>query len=204
MELLTQSPATLGLIIMNVIVSLIALNNREIFDKNVFWVGPIQKQKEWYRFFTSAFLHVNNLHLIINMYVLFAFGRVLEKILGTTGFILLYIISLLAGNAWAYFSNRHNLNYRAAGASGATSGIILAFCLFFPFATLLLFFVIPMWSIVLAVLFLVGSYVLSKRENTIIGHEAHLGGAVAGLLVALLLRPDAWGMLLQQIAEKFG
>jgi len=204
MENMFAAPATLALIMANVIVSLIALSNREIFEQNVFWIGPIRHRNQWYRFVSSAFLHVNGLHLMINMYVLYEFGRILEKVLGTPGFLLLYFVALLAGNAWEYVANKENMNYRAAGASGATSGIILAFCLFYPFATLLLFFVIPMWSIVLAVVFIGGSYYLSKKENKMIAHGAHLGGALAGLAVALMLKPMAWGNLMQEVAMRFG
>ncbi len=204
MENLMQTPVTLTLIIANVLVSYMALTNRDIFEKNVFWIGPIRQKKQWYRFVTSAFLHVNGIHLFINMFVLYEFGRILESILGTAGFLALYFAALLAGNAWEYVSKKNNPNYRAVGASGATSGVILAFCLFFPFSTLLLFFVIPMWAIVLAILFIVGSYFLSQKPNTMIAHGAHLGGALAGLAMALILRPDAWGMFMMQVAEKFG
>ncbi len=203
MENLLQAPATLILIALNVAISLLGFSNREFYQKYLFAVGPIRHGKQWARFVSSAFLHVNKLHLFINMYVLFSFGQILESELGTPGFIALYVISLLAGNAWEYVDNYNNPNYRAVGASGATSGIILAFCLFYPFATLLLFFIIPMWAIVLAILFIGGSYYLSQKDNTMIAHGAHLGGAMAGLFMAILLRPDAWGGLLQQISEKF-
>ena len=204
MENLLATPVTLALIAINVILSLQGFNNRHYFENNLFWIGKIRREKEYHRFITSAFLHVNGLHLFINMYVLYEFGNVLEQILGPFGFALLYGVSLLGGNAWEYATKQNNPNYRAVGASGATSGIILAFCLFFPFATLLLFFVIPMWSIVLAALFIGGSYYLSQKPNTMIAHGAHLGGALAGLVIALILRPDAWGRLVDQVAQRFG
>ena len=204
MENLFSTPATLTLIIVNIIVSYIGFTRKDFFERNVFWIAPIRQQGQWERFVSSAFLHVNGIHLFINMFVLYEFGRILETVLGTLGFVILYVVSLLAGNAWEYFANKDKPNYRAIGASGATSGIILGFCLFFPFATLLLFFIIPMWAIVLAVVFIIGSFILSKREGNIIAHGAHLGGAIAGLMIAILLRPDAVGALLQQVADKFG
>jgi len=204
MENLLQTPATLGLLVINIIASVYAFSNRAFFEDNVFWISQIKQNKQWHRFISSAFLHVNGIHLFINMFVLYEFGTILEEVLGTWGFALLYFISLLGGNGWEYIHKGNLPNYRAVGASGATSGIILAFCLFFPFATLLLFFIIPMWSIVLAVLFVGGSYYLSKKPGTMIAHGAHLGGALAGLAVAIMLRPDAIGLFLQQVSERFG
>jgi len=155
MEALTSAPATMALLAANIIVSLIGFSNREMFEQNAFWIAPIRQGKQWYRFVTAGFLHVNQLHLIINMYVLYSFGTLLEsKVLGTQGFLLVYFASLLGGSAWEYVTKKDQPNYRAVGASGATSGTILAFSLFFPFATLLLFFVIPMPAIVLAIGFI--------------------------------------------------
>ena len=204
METLLNAPATIALIIANLLMSWHAFSNKPFYEKHLFRVGSIRQGKEWSRFVSSAFLHVNGIHLIINMYVLYEFGRILESVLGTIGFVVLYVVSLLAGNAWEYVANYNNPNYRSVGASGATSGIILAFCLFFPFATLLLFFVIPMWAIFLAVLFIGGSYYLSKKQNTMIAHGAHLGGALAGLVVAMILQPSALGNLIEQVVQMIG
>jgi len=211
MEALTSAPATMALLAANIIVSLIGFSNREMFEQNAFWIAPIRQGKQWYRFVTAGFLHVNQLHLIINMYVLYSFGTLLEsKVLGTQGFLLVYFASLLGGSAWEYVTKKDQPNYRAVGASGATSGTILAFSLFFPFATLLLFFVIPMPAIVLAIGFIGVSYYLSGKQGVsgkqggMIAHGAHLGGALAGLAVAIALRPEALGRLFEQITGLLG
>lgn len=205
MEVLVNTPATIALVALNVIFSLLGFAQRDtFFEQNAFWVGPIRQNREYHRFVTSAFLHVGVFHLLVNMYVLFEFGRILETVLGTAGFILLYVVSLLAGNIWEYVDNFNKPNYRAVGASGATSGIVSAFCLFFPFAMLYVMFAIPMWAIVAGILFIVVSFVLSQKENTMIAHGAHLGGALAGLLVAFLLKPDALGELIEQVSQRFG
>lgn len=199
-----QSPVTVALIALNVVVSLIGFKNRAFFEQNAFWVDPIRQQGQWHRFVVSAFLHVNTLHLLVNMYVLFEFGGVLENVLGPTGFLFLYVASLLAGNAWEYVANYNKADYRAVGASGATSGVILGFCLLYPFAMLGLFFIIPIWAIAAGVGFIIISFLLSQRDNTMIAHGAHLGGALAGGAVTLFLVPGAWGNLVAQITDKFG
>jgi len=199
-----QAPVTLTLIALNVVVSMLGFQNRAFFEQNAFWVAPIRQQGQWHRFIVSAFLHVNMLHLLVNMYVLYEFGGVLEHILGPVGFLALYVASLLAGNAWEYVANFNKADYRAVGASGATSGVILGFCLLYPFAMLGLFFIIPVWAIVAGVGFIIISFLLSQRDNTLIAHGAHLGGALAGGAVTLFLVPGAWGNLVAQITDKLG
>lgn len=199
-----QAPVTLTLIALNVVVSMLGFQNRAFFEQNAFWVAPIRQKGQWHRFIVSAFLHVNTLHLLVNMYVLYEFGGVLEHILGPIGFLALYVASLLAGNAWEYVANFNKADYRAVGASGATSGVILGFCLLYPFAMLGLFFIIPVWAIVAGVGFIIISFLLSQRDNTLIAHGAHLGGALAGGAVTLFLVPGAWGNLVAQITDKLG
>lgn len=196
--------ATLTLIVLNVFASLIAFRNAPFNNQNILWVGPMKDRGEWHRLISSGFLHVNGPHLFLNMYGLFMFGPVIEHELGGVNFLLIYLASLIGGSVWAYWWNRDNQDYRAAGASGALSGIILAFCMIAPFSILLFLFVIPMWGIVFGVAFVVLSYVLSQRANRIIGHEAHLGGAVVGVVTTLLVEPRVWTSFLAQIAEKFG
>lgn len=197
-------PATLSLIVLNVFASLIALRSPAFNAQNILWVRPMHDQGEWHRLISSGFLHVNGFHLFINMYGLYMFGPVIEHVLGGVNFLIIYLASLIGGSIWAYLWNRTNPEYRAAGASGALSGIILAFCMIAPFSTLLFLFIIPMWGIVFGVAFVVLSYIFSQRADRIIGHEAHLGGAVTGVVTTLLVAPEVWTRFMAQVAQKFG
>lgn len=204
MEAFSSYPATLILIVGNLIASFLALSNPGFMSQNLFHVGPILKRNEWHRTVTSGFLHGGLGHLMINMFVLWNFGSILEgQILGSSKFLLIYFASLLGGSLWALLENKDNLDYRALGASGATSGIVLSFCLFAPFAMLMIF-VIPMPAIVFGIVFIVGSAILAQRENKVIGHEAHLGGALAGLLTTMLVAPEALRTFSAQVAGLFG
>lgn len=205
MDVFYQSPATFVLIAANVVASMIAFANPRFMDQNMFHVGPILRQKEWHRVITSGFLHGGILHLLINMYVLYGFGRLLEhpRVLGTGGLLIVYFAALLGGSFWSLMENRRKPDYRALGASGATSGIILSVCLFAPFATLVLF-VIPMPAVIFGIVFIVISAILAQRENKVIGHEAHLGGALAGLIATMLVRPDALSIFSEQVAARLG
>lgn len=198
-------PVTSLLIAANVIASLFALSNAKFMEKNLFHVGPILSQREWHRMVTSGFLHGGILHLFVNMYVLFMFGGFVERTVGTTSFLIIYFLALLGGNAWALLENKNKPFYRALGASGATSGIVMSFILFRPFEPLMIFpipFFMP--AVVLGLIFVVGSAILAQRENKTIGHEAHLGGALAGILTTIVLVPGAFTNFSTQIAAALG
>ncbi len=204
MDSLFASPVTLGLLALNIAASLIAFQNRTFLDQNMFWVEAVRARGEWHRLFSSAFIHVAVWHLAFNMLTLMSLGPVMERVLGGVGFSLVYFAGLLGGQLWAYVQNRDDPGYRAVGASGAVSGIILSFCLYAPFGLLGLFFVIPIWGILAGPLIIVVSYILAKREDRVLGHEAHLGGAVAGIIATLLVRPETWSQFVGQLAERFG
>lgn len=205
MDQLLNTPVTSLLIAANVIASLLALSNATFMEKNLFHVGPILEGKEWHRMVTSGFLHGGFIHLFVNMYVLYNFGGYVELEVGTVGFLVIYFLALLGGNAWALLENKNKPYYRALGASGATSGIVLAFILFRPFEPLMIFpipFFMP--AVLLGLAFIVVSAVLAQRENKTIGHEAHLGGALAGFLATILMAPGAFANFSSQIAAALG
>ncbi|MCR9193369.1 MAG: rhomboid family intramembrane serine protease [Hyphomonas sp.] len=205
MEQMLTTPVTSLLIAGNVIASLVALSNPSFMAKNLFHVGPILEQKEWHRMVTSGFLHGGILHLLVNMYVLFMFGGFVERVVGPVAYLIIYFAALLGGNAWALLENKTKPSYRALGASGATSGIVMSFILFRPFEPLMIFpipFFMP--AVVLGIVFLVGSAILSQRDNKRIGHEAHLGGALAGILVTIAVQPAALSNFSQQVAKALG
>ncbi|MGC6500583.1 MAG: rhomboid family intramembrane serine protease [Henriciella sp.] len=202
-DLLSAHPATVFLIAANVILSFLTLANPTFMDNNIFHVEPIVEHREFHRLLTSGFLHGGGLHLLINMYVLWSFGAWLEGVLGPLRYLFVYVASLIGGSLWALMENRTKLQYRALGASGAVSGLVLSVCLLVPFAWLGVFF-IPMPAVVFGVLFIVLSAVLAQRDHKIIGHEAHLGGALTGIVATILVAPGALSRFSEQIAAVLG
>ncbi len=77
---------------------------------------------EWWRLFTSAFLHGSFIHIAFNMYVLFFLGPTLERILGHTRFIVLYLLAALGGSVASYWFS--DLQSVSVGASGAIFGLM--------------------------------------------------------------------------------
>ncbi len=204
MEYLASFPATSALIAANLVASAIAFNNRDFFAQNAFIVGPILKGHEYHRVVTSGFLHVALWHLLFNMYPLFGFGAYVEARLGMVNYLLIYTASLLGGSLWSLVEKKDQPRYAAVGASGAISGILLAFGLMEPFAEILAFFIIPMPAIVFCLAFILISALLSQRQNAFFGHDAHLGGAIAGLVTTLLVSPGLFNQFLADLSAYLG
>jgi membrane associated rhomboid family serine protease len=190
----TDAPVTLLLLLANVLVSGYALfADDSLIDRLGFQPRRIREQGEYYRYITAGFVHAGLGHLAFNMITLYFFGPWLENILGSVQFVVLYFGSELVAHALTYWMQRQKEAYNAVGASGAISGVVFAYCLFFPFHTLLIFF-IPMPAIIFAVGY-VGVSIFAmrkaKRQGQVggIAHEAHLGGALGGVVLTIAMKP---------------
>ncbi len=178
------------LIIANVIISIKGFNDRYFFDKYKFQIAPIQRGEK-IRLFSSAFLHVDYVHLLMNMYVLYIFAPSIVNSVGVLKFLLIYVGSLLAGNALTLLYHKNNPYYSAVGASGAIAGIVYAAILLNPSMRLGIFplpFYIP--GYLFGILYIGYSIYGMKKQLGNIGHSAHLGGAIGGYLATLLFMPS--------------
>ncbi|WP_066755888.1 rhomboid family intramembrane serine protease [Crocinitomix algicola] len=146
--------------------------------------------KKWYRTFTHAFIHADWMHLGFNMYVLYSFGEVLEKSLvyryelwGHALFAFLYLSAILMASLYSINKHKDNPSYNALGASGAVMAVLFAFILMNPTIELgLLFLPIYVPAYIFGPLILVAEYFLAKRGGTGIAHDAHISGAIYGVI----------------------
>lgn len=153
----------------------------------VSWTGLLQGR--WWTLWTSVFSHNMFLHIFINMFVLNSFGSLLEQLLGRWRFIVFYMyagaVSSLCHCLVSAFV-LHTPDLPALGASGAIAGLVLVFALIFPREKILLFAILPLPAIWGALAFvgldLWGLFEQTKGGGLPIGHGAHLGGALAGVL----------------------
>lgn len=189
----SSAPATYAIIVATVLASVYAFRaGPQFIDDFSMKVSAVTRAKGHYRLITSALLHAGTFHLLLNMLSFWSFGPVIERILGTDGMIVLYLGSAIAGNLMILLNNRRNPNYAAIGASGAVSGVMLSFCLFYPMERIYLIGLpwgIP--AVVFAGLYLALSMHLMRTPDRVISHEGHLGGALGGLILTALMRPDA-------------
>jgi membrane associated rhomboid family serine protease len=204
METLVASPVTATLLIINVLVSIHALViDPSILERYSFRPTSVASG-EWYRLLTGGFLHAGVAHLLFNMITLFFFGPVLEMVLGSVRFAIVYFGAELAAHALTYWRHRDDHAYAAVGASGAISGVIFAFCLFAPLQPIYIMFIpIGIPAILYAVLFVLFS-AYAMREGRAgagarIAHDAHLGGALGGLILTVILYPSVLVIFLRQL-----
>lgn len=200
MEDLLASRATLIFLVANVAISFFAFGNESFLRWGILHSGSIIRHKEYHRVLTSGFLHADPMHLLFNMVTLYFFGPVIEGVIGSQKFFIVYLAALIGGSLFALFRHRNDYNYSALGASGAVSGIVFAFCLFAPFAMIFVFF-IPVPAILYAVLFMLYSLYGMGRNNDNIGHDAHLAGAIIGIVATILVEPRSLSIFISQISS---
>ena len=196
--------ATLVIIGANVLISLKGFNDFSFFEKYKFNIAGIQRGEQ-IRMFSSGFLHVDFTHLLFNMLTLYFFANVVIVNVGVTKFLIIYFASLLLGNLLSFVMHKNEYHYSAVGASGAVMGILYSAILFYPDMGLYLFFIpiaIPAWLFGIAYL-AYSIYGMKKRLGNI-GHDAHIGGAIAGYILTLgfvpvLLDIHLWVVILLAI-----
>ncbi|WP_158666938.1 rhomboid family protein [Leptospira venezuelensis] len=154
-------------------------------DKYLLSTEGVFFRKQYYRVISSAFIHADWPHLIFNMasFALFAFD--FEKEQGFVKLLLIYFGSVFGGSIFGLLNNQRNPDYRAVGASGGISGLIFA-CILSSSPFSLVFHIplpieIPDW--IYAYLFLAISYIGMQIKKGNIGHDAHLGGAIVGIIL---------------------
>ncbi len=192
---------TVVLIAINVIVSLLAFNNRSLLGRLLFWPPAIQRG-QIDRFITHGFVHADGQHLLFNMITLYFFGRAIEpffvRYIGPLGFLLFYLGALVVAILPAWINHRGDPHYRSLGASGAVSAVLFVFILARPWAMLYLI-VIPVPAILFAVAYVAWSIYAGRRGGDNINHSAHLWGAAYGVIFALIMEPRLAGVFVHQL-----
>lgn len=207
-KILVKMNITLIIILITCGVSFMAWNNTELYNKLIFNPYIIFHKNEWYRLFSSALLHADIPHLVINMFVLYSFGSFIEQVYdlyipgGLALYVAIYILAIGAANIKTLIENKNNVWYNAVGASGAVSAVVFAFVLFAPIEKILFFGIIPIPAFLYGLLYLVYSQYMSKKASDNIGHDAHFFGAVFGFVFTGLLRPELFQMFVSKILNQ--
>ena len=189
---------TLLIIGITCLVSLMALANPQVLRSLWFEPFVVHARREWYRFLTHGFVHANNAHLFVNMFVLYMFGSLVEQLYGDLrpgasipAFLTLYLGGVIVGAMPGYRRHVYDPNYRSVGASGATSAVLFAYILMMPTRDVGLIFLpnigFPGW--LFGILYLGYEWFQDRRGGDNVAHDAHFYGAVFGAGFTALLEP---------------
>ncbi len=195
------------IIFVTAVVSIFALNNENLFAKLKFNAYDAKHSNHWYRFFTYGFVHAGYVHLFINMLVLYSFGVIVETYFqfyfpGKSSFyyILLYIGGLILAIIPSFGKHKNDVFYNAVGASGAVAAVVFASIILYPTGKIFLFFIpVPIPAPIFGIFYVAYEYYMAKRGGDNIGHDAHLWGAIFGVVFTLALKPGLALIFLQQL-----
>lgn len=200
---------TLVIIAVTTLASISAFNNKPLLDKFMFNAYMVKHRREWWRFFTSGFVHADYMHLALNMFVLYSFGTCLEseyvEFFNTNApiyFIVLYFLSLVACEVTSYRKNVDNVHYNSLGASGAVSAVVFACIIIEPFSQLSVYG-IKMPAVIYGLLYLSLEFYLNKTKRTNINHTAHIEGALFGIAFTLITTPALFSNFIEQVKNHF-
>lgn len=200
---------TVLLLLICVVVSYLCFKDSMLFNKLKHWPYGVIHHKEYYRLISSGFVHGSWIHLLINMFVFWQFGEIVElyyqqifgPVLGRVFYLLLFLITIVFADMSTLYKHRDNPNYAAVGASGAVSGIVFVYILFEPWNMLYLYMVIPIPGFVAGIAYLAYSSWAAKNSRDNVDHDAHFYGALFGIIFTILLKPSLaihfWNRLIE-------
>lgn len=195
-----QTPATFTLLCVIVGFSALALwAMPKMLVRNLLRPYWMIKERDYGTLITSGFIHGDAAHLLFNSLTLYFFGPDLEQRMGTTRFLALYFIGLVLSSLGTVIKQRNNPDYAALGASGAILAVLFAFIVYFPTRTLYLYFAIPIPAVVFAFGYMAYSWWASRNRRDNINHDAHLDGALTGLIFVGVTDFEAWKDAFQKV-----
>ena len=202
-------PVTRNLILVNVLVFIATIFNENFMIGTFGLFYPSSTYYHWWQVITHMFMHGGFWHIFFNMYTLFIFGVVVERIIGSKKFLFFYFVcglgaaALQMGTQWIEMQMFMNSDSASAlenivalkttptvGASGAIYGVLIGYAMLFPTARLTLIFPPITLSAKAWVLIFVGIELLTGITGTADGvaHFAHLGGMLVGWILILWWR----------------
>jgi membrane associated rhomboid family serine protease len=186
--------STLLIIAITSILSYKGLKDQSMISDWALSPYDIKHHGAYRRIFSHMFVHADMPHLFFNMFSFYMFGNMLESqfiemwggVAGELKFLILYFAGGVCATIWPYLRNQNNSNYISVGASGAVSAIIFASILWNPTMEMgMIFLPILIPAYIFGPLYLAFEYWAFKKNKTNIAHDAHLGGALFGILLIL-------------------
>jgi len=140
------------------------------------------------------------------MFSFYFFGTAVEALLGALFneaglyyFIALYLTAIIVSDIPSYLKEKNNVNYNSLGASGGVGSVIFVFIIFQPLQSICIYFALCMPGFVFGVGYLLYTYYQGRKAKDNINHDAHLYGALYGLLFCIAVYPASLPNFYEQI-----
>jgi membrane associated rhomboid family serine protease len=202
---------TIILICITVAISFYTFNKQELQSRLMMNPYLIKTKGQYYRFISSGFIHKDHTHLLWNMFSFYIFGTAVERDFGSlfdkSGiyyFIALYLTAIVVSDIPTYLKERNNTNYNSLGASGGVGSVIFVFIILQPLQSLCLYFALCMPGFIFGAGYMAYTYYQGRKSNDNINHDAHLYGAVYGLLFCVIVYPASLPLFYQQVKYWIG
>jgi len=165
----------------------------KVIERSLFRPYWLRRDRRYETLVTSGFVHADFAHLAFNMITFYFFAFPLEAQIGPGRFAALYLLGLVVSDLGTYHKHRNDPAYASLGASGAVSAVLFASVVYFPWQKLFVFpLPVPIPAPLFAVAYVAYSWYSARHPRGRINHDAHLGGALAGLAFVLLTDPAAY------------
>lgn len=181
-----------------VLVSVQGFSSQSMINKMTFSPYDVKHHNQYSRFISHLMIHADWGHLFFNMFSFYFFGSYMEMMLkmtygmeaGSIHFLVLFFIGGLFATMWPYSRNQDNPNYQSLGASGSVSAVIFAFVLWSPNENLYIMALFPIKAYIFGPLYLAIEYYAFRKGRSNIAHDAHIGGALFGIVYILIINID--------------
>lgn len=221
-----HSPIATALFLGTLATSLAAFQNQ--FLKERFMLRPYAfvHRKQYFTVISSGFIHADWNHLFANMFTFFFFSFKLEhyftylqcvrvgevpsggeqrlaEILGHAKFFLIYFISMILADLTTIIKYKDIPGYGCLGASGAISGVLMSAVILAPAMgdQIMIWGILPGW--LFALIYLGYSYYAARRMMDNVAHEAHLWGAIAGIVFTFIMLPKESWKFVEMVRDTF-
>ena len=185
---------------LTIVISVIGLLSRKVLEKAIMRPHVIAQGNDYATLLSSGFVHADFGHLIFNLITYYSFAFPLDRAIGDLRFEILYFSAMLVGNLGTCIKHRNEPEYASLGASGAILGVLFASIVYFPGSKLLILpLPIPIPAPLFAVAYLAYSYYSSRHATGRINHDAHIAGALTGLLFVAVTEPQRYASLLRYV-----